>query len=1199
MRYIFRLSAALLFCASIFWGAMWIYTLGPVHAQTTYNPINQIRWPLITGHGAATMTCQAASPPPANASSYGQMYLNMDTGGSTYICKSPGVWSQQPSASLFGSGAPVATCSMVSNNGALYNNTGASTVYVCNGGIGTWEGPFGAQGAQGPTGPTGPPTVFTGAWSSSTPYTANLGVSFNGNSFVSLVSNTNVTPPSTCTSNATWAPMACAGTVTNSAVAAVNGLVGNQTPNLAAIPAAGSSSTGVPSNNYAILLLGNSTVAGGPGGNWIVGVCNNTGKGQAFDGAWCAQASAYNCNSSSSCVINFKDTSHFQVGGYYSGGSGTFLNGGPYLVTAITPGVSVTMNMDAASISGSFSNMYTDALIKFGTSGGTFNTIFTGGAITEYPSLKTVCVAEEALGKTCIFAPTTSSINDVRNFAASTSSTFPATLTNVNSLLADWSAFRPGSPIILVEENGAQQGHGAGTQYVCPSGVAASSACGGSTAPTITSGAITQNVSSASTVYSIANGTAVVTANNSFSANQWVTLEGFTTGTYFNAQHVQLTAATGTTYSFLFNHGTVTAQPDTTGLAYGPNSITTSSCPSDFWSGAGAPTAILAPDNITPYQFILDSVGSGVQETVNLDAITPSGSACILTVSNINAHGSGIQIMATEATAAIQETQILHQVYEAALSNYRNVTGIPAQSIIYQRTAPIYATTASCYVDQLHQQFCYAETAQILGATASALLKPAHSLNRQRDGIQSIHIPGAPNTTVNTSFPLTSGIRYPSSIDPAFSPELASLIRNENVLSAGGNWNDLEVGVPPYQLGAEDPAFFDTIMLGTPTSLGNAITVSINYPVNSTVAPAYGLFAGFDKLCLVGVTCYSPTTLSVSTQVSPSNINLGVAFNPFLAYMTNHPGQQFQIAVQRPRMADDLYSLPFYLDRSLTQAAFGKIVSTTTGATSTFTISLLLLPPPLNKNADLLTLGVNDIVVVRGVGATKLPATVTCAPGAATGSTQLVCSDTAGTSYATWTNGTILDIYTPRSPDYYGGAMIAGPNPIVTSTTVNTPSVLNGATAHIYNGATFQDDIIGFINTPTAGAANPFMLYTFTHYLPSSTGGFGIDLGGGKVAKMPIVATGSVPTIASATTIAPVQLYSQVSGAVAITTLTVPAGCTTTATVAACTVNLIPTTGSTWTTATGGNIALGSTAVPFKVLTEVYVVANSLWYPSY
>jgi hypothetical protein len=83
--------------------------------------------------------------------------------------------------------------------------------------------------------------------------------------------------------------------------------------------------------------------------------------------------------------------------------------------------------------------------------------------------------------------------------------------------------------------------------------------------------------------------------------------------------------------------------------------------------------------------------------------------------------------------------------------------------------------------------------------------------------------------------------------------------------------------------------------------------------------------------------------------------------------------------------------------------------------------------------------------------------------------------------------------------------------------------------------------------------------------------------------------------ISSATTIAPVSPIVHVTGAAAIATITAPTGCTTAG--IGCQVILIP--DGLWTTTTGGNIAIVSSAVVSKAETMTYDPATSVWYPSY
>ena len=93
-----------------------------------------------------------------------------------------------------------------------------------------------------------------------------------------------------------------------------------------------------------------------------------------------------------------------------------------------------------------------------------------------------------------------------------------------------------------------------------------------------------------------------------------------------------------------------------------------------------------------------------------------------------------------------------------------------------------------------------------------------------------------------------------------------------------------------------------------------------------------------------------------------------------------------------------------------------------------------------------------------------------------------------------------------------------------------------------------------------------------------------------------IIATGGVagvPTIASATTIAPVKQISFVSGVTSIATITPPAPI---ATIGG-SITIIPT--GLFSTTTAGNIALASTAIVNRTLVLTYDPITAKWYPSY
>jgi len=116
----------------------------------------------------------------------------------------------------------------------------------------------------------------------------------------------------------------------------------------------------------------------------------------------------------------------------------------------------------------------------------------------------------------------------------------------------------------------------------------------------------------------------------------------------------------------------------------------------------------------------------------------------------------------------------------------------------------------------------------------------------------------------------------------------------------------------------------------------------------------------------------------------------------------------------------------------------------------------------------------------------------------------------------------------------------------------------------------------------------------------SGTSGAFITLGvitylGGTVAPSPslLATNGGAPTVASATTIAPTKRISFISGTASITTITAPSPISQ----GGGTLTFIPTGIFSW--GTGGNIALGGTAVVSKALEMTYDLSTAKFYPSY
>ena len=90
-----------------------------------------------------------------------------------------------------------------------------------------------------------------------------------------------------------------------------------------------------------------------------------------------------------------------------------------------------------------------------------------------------------------------------------------------------------------------------------------------------------------------------------------------------------------------------------------------------------------------------------------------------------------------------------------------------------------------------------------------------------------------------------------------------------------------------------------------------------------------------------------------------------------------------------------------------------------------------------------------------------------------------------------------------------------------------------------------------------------------------------------------IATTAASPTIASATTIAPTEPITFISGTAAIVTITAPSPISS----GGGQITLIPT--GAFTTTNAGNIAIATTAVVGKALIMTFDVTTTKWYPSY
>ena len=176
------------------------------------------------------------------------------------------------------------------------------------------------------------------------------------------------------------------------------------------------------------------------------------------------------------------------------------------------------------------------------------------------------------------------------------------------------------------------------------------------------------------------------------------------------------------------------------------------------------------------------------------------------------------------------------------------------------------------------------------------------------------------------------------------------------------------------------------------------------------------------------------------------------------------------------------------------------------------------------------------------------------------------------------------------------GSVVLSSGPVLTSPALGaaTATSINGvaitstsATLNLASGSTLQTAnsyAIEFTATGTTNVTLPTSGTLITGSSPTIT----------TPTISGVTATGTTaPTIASATTIAPSTPIAFVSGTTAIVTITAPSPISGTGGQ----ITLIPT--GLWSTTTGGNIALATTAVVSKALILSYDATTGKWYPSY
>jgi hypothetical protein len=300
-------------------------------------------------------------------------------------------------------------------------------------------------------------------------------------------------------------------------------------------------------------------------------------------------------------------------------------------------------------------------------------------------------------------------------------------------------------------------------------------------------------------------------------------------------------------------------------------------CPPDMWGGPGMP--VVASSQGNNFTAILDTVGSGVQETVTIAALTAnvtgSGatatSTCTVTFTPANSHSTNAPLVSTNAwtaqSASDQLWMLTNAVQAMGATTFPTLRVLPTQGFFTTRNAST-SVVQPGMGDQLHMTGSprIAEDNALSNMVASIVNKPT----------QIVWNPPVVASAVN----LTAGWILPeltakaTSIDPLFSQYQAS-----QTISAATNsatyWRPWSAGLPAYQFGCEDSNLFDTILA---TTLRQAYTTGgTTLVLNAITAGGTDIYAGAivsDEIAIPGYGCYSGQITTVSNGTFQLTITL-------------------------------------------------------------------------------------------------------------------------------------------------------------------------------------------------------------------------------------------------------------------------------------------------------------------------------------
>ena len=425
-------------------------------------------------------------------------------------------------------------------------------------------------------------------------------------------------------------------------------------------------------------------------------------------------------------------------------------------------------------------------------------------------------------------------------------------------------------------------------------------------------------------------------------------------------------------------------------ISAGANTVTLNYCdpllwpgytvsPADFYQTAGG---VLSKDG-TPLYVQLDTVGSGVQEWVQVSAISPaSGSgangfpACNLTFTAANAHSAGFQVVTGNNTATQVLSSLRIQIAQDMASWYPNIFPVDTTSQLGKGINP--PTNGSLISNQLHPNTNgYTIDHQPTFAMAAAWLNTGQAAPQQ------------PQTVTTDEGELVTSVT--SAIDRTFNTQAASAARTIAATS---------YPFTQYSKACLDDNYWFTVAQYKATSAGAG--------AGFVRLAATNLFASTQKLTEMQTGdvfynyytgCSQPTTVTSTAYYAASAVVVNYTGGPNFATAGPAGGTATgPIIIRRPLFVAPIGATFSHVHPQAIQTNWiGTVTAASTTNSLVFTLSAAQPNGDLNATCAEVSMQAGDYLVFSNNTALQVAA------GTLTGaSSTCTWTDTSGTNYATY-----------------------------------------------------------------------------------------------------------------------------------------------------------------------------------------------------